>query len=162
MLKGKDMSQYDSIVLNADQALIYSEVIESEKKFFYRLKTGSVGEIPKAILSHLNIKELDLPVKVSKSVLMRFLNEAFVSLSEFINVSATKASITNLNTVANTKVSKAQFTDLSNKVALRSEVDTLLTAKANKLDMDQRLNSKADTSNVFSIGQTLEVLSGII
>lgn len=151
----------ESITLDPGQALIFSEEIEGEIKYYYKLDSGKIVEIDKSIVSYFG-KIAELPKVISQKELLSVLNKSFVTLGEFILMTAQKASVQTLRQVADTKASKILFADLARKVAYTEEMQTVLAQKADAANTQQQLDLKANAVDVFTIKETYDILMKVI
>ena len=88
--------------------------------------------------------------------------DQYVSLSDFISAISSKASLQDLRGLTNVKVNKSVFNEMLQKVAYTDEMQLALNLKADDDTVRQALSNKADSSDVFTIAQTFDVIMKII
>lgn len=149
-------------VVPDDQALLYSETIEGATTYKYKLSVGSTGAINLSILSALSLKPADLPCLVFTADLLRCLNSNFASIADLAISLASRASIDFVKQLAALKVNKSQYLETLETLATKEEMLLALLSKASAQDTANALDLKANKSDVFTMGQVIDLLESYI
>lgn len=148
----------------SDQVLLYTETVNEELKYKYKLSTGDTGTIEVAKVRALGIDpdvEGTLPALVFLTDFTACLNTQYATLGDMTVAVSTKASISYVRNVAATKLNKYVFLNKLAELATISMLTSGLNTKADESDVQSWLNGKADASTTYTKTEVDELISGV-